>query len=330
MRQRCVETRRITEPDDAIDAVPRTSYRITPLSAGPFEVRVTTIGLGPIALQIGRCTPFVGFATPDPDTAVLQLPLEHLETLVLNGVQAPPRAFATYGSGAELLRANSQAARYAAIVLPSASAEALLEPPTGAALLRPGSHALLSAAPSTWERAARVLEAAERTAAESPATFEADEARRALRDAVLQAARGMLSGTAAGEQPVGMPRASRARRRTVAAADEYLRAHLDRPIYTDELCDALGVSASGLGEAFRAVFVVSPHRFLKLRRLHMVRAALRARGGPAPLVKAVALAHGFWHLGQFAHDYRAAFGEAPSETLARARGRATAEAQGGA
>jgi AraC family transcriptional regulator, ethanolamine operon transcriptional activator len=36
-------------------------------------------------------------------------------------------------------------------------------------------------------------------------------------------------------------------------------------------------------------------------------------------VKAVALSHGFWHLGQFAHDYRVAFGEAPSETLARAR-----------
>jgi hypothetical protein len=34
-------------------------------------------------------------------------------------------------------------------------------------------------------------------------------------------------------------------------------------------------------------------------------------------VKSIALSHGFWHLGQFAHDYRATFGEAPSETLAR-------------
>jgi AraC family ethanolamine operon transcriptional activator len=37
-------------------------------------------------------------------------------------------------------------------------------------------------------------------------------------------------------------------------------------------------------------------------------------------VKAVALSHGFWHLGQFAHDYRVSFGESPSETLARAQG----------
>ena len=94
---------------------------------------------------------------------------------------------------------------------------------------------------------------------------------------------------------------------------------MDRPIYTEELCDALAVSASALAEAFRAVFGVSPHRFLKLRRMSMVRAALRAYEGPMPLVKSIALAHGFWHLGQFAHDYRNTFGEMPSETLARTR-----------
>jgi len=33
-------------------------------------------------------------------------------------------------------------------------------------------------------------------------------------------------------------------------------------------------------------------------------------------VKQVAYAHGFWHLGQFAHDYKRLFGESPSETLA--------------
>jgi AraC-like DNA-binding protein len=36
-------------------------------------------------------------------------------------------------------------------------------------------------------------------------------------------------------------------------------------------------------------------------------------------VTAVALRWGFGHLGQFAADYRARFGELPSETLRRAR-----------
>ena len=68
-----------------------------------------------------------------------------------------------------------------------------------------------------------------------------------------------------------------------------------------------------------AAFGISPHRFLKLRRMSMVRAALRPYEGRMPLIKSVALAHGFWHLGQFAHDYRATFGETPSDTLVRAR-----------
>src|SRR5687767_12224553 len=64
-----------------------------------------------------------------------------------------------------------------------------------------------------------------------------------------------------------------------------------------------------LAVAFGATFGVSPHRFLKLRRLAMVRKLLRSRKGPAPLVKPVALAHGFWDLGQFALEYRAMYGE---------------------
>ena len=107
------------------------------------------------------------------------------------------------------------------------------------------------------------------------------------------------------------------------AADAHLRAHLARPIYTEELCAALDVAPATLAAAFHAAFGVSPHRFLKLRRLALVRAGLLGgapEGGPAPLVKSVALAHGFWHLGQFAAEYRAMYGETPSETLARARG----------
>jgi AraC family transcriptional regulator, ethanolamine operon transcriptional activator len=51
----------------------------------------------------------------------------------------------------------------------------------------------------------------------------------------------------------------------------------------------------------------------------LVRRALASGGAGVRLVKSVALAHGFWHLGNFARDYRERFGEAPSETLARAR-----------
>src|SRR5579883_2258531 len=62
---------------------------------------------------------------------------------------------------------------------------------------------------------------------------------------------------------------------------------------------------------------MSLHRYLRLRRLWLVRQQLRAG---TQSVKATALAFGFWHFGDFAQSYRSLFGETPSETLARARG----------
>jgi AraC family ethanolamine operon transcriptional activator len=187
--------------------------------------------------------------------------------------------------------------------------------------LRTETHAYAVAAQAAWDRIVQVVRAAERTAAEMPAIFEDEQPLRALRNSVQHAARELLASASGNGTPeVRVPRASRKRHQIVAAADAYLRAHLDRAIYTDDLCDALGVSASTLAEAFRAVFLVSPHRFLKFRRLHMVRAALRDQDRPVLSVKAVALSHGFWHLGEFSHDYRSAFGETPSETLARSSG----------
>ena len=105
----------------------------------------------------------------------------------------------------------------------------------------------------------------------------------------------------------------------VDAGEDFLRANITRPIYTDELCKALAVSPRKLHHAFVAVCGVSPQAYLKRRRLLIVHQALRAGGPDAPLVKSVALAHGFWHLGNFARDYRAQFGQSPSDTLALGR-----------
>jgi AraC family ethanolamine operon transcriptional activator len=175
----------------------------------------------------------------------------------------------------------------------------------------------MQASPAFVDRAKRIIIAARETASTIPDVFEAEQSRFALRDALLRAAHDLVSPEP--DVKICMPRSTQARRRIVLRADDYIRTHLDRPIYSEELCDVLAVSASTLADAFQAVFGISPHRYLKLRRMSMARAALRPYEGRMPLVKSVALAHGFWHLGQFSHDYRATFGETPSDTLTRAR-----------
>jgi AraC family transcriptional regulator, ethanolamine operon transcriptional activator len=66
----------VHEPEELLAAVPGIAYRATPLRAGPFEASLTTFGLGGgVALQTGRCAPFLAFAQAAPGSAVVQLPL---------------------------------------------------------------------------------------------------------------------------------------------------------------------------------------------------------------------------------------------------------------
>jgi AraC family ethanolamine operon transcriptional activator len=312
---------RFDEPEDLLAAMPGVVFRAVPQCPGPFKVSITSFDLGDIVFQTGECGPVAALAVASPGTAVVQLPFDGVETLILNGRAVQPGVVGFYGPGGMLERANPRLTRYAVMILPADAAEALLSLPSDSLLLRPGGQGQMQAHPHAWKSAVDLVRAATAAAIANPQTLAAEEARRSLRASVLHAAHELIAGPEDGEGP-RIIRASPARRRIVLVADEYLRANPARPIYTEDLCSALGVSATRMAEAFRASFGISPHRFLKLRRLAMVRASLRSRDGdgPTPLVKTVALSNGFWHLGQFSHDYRAMYGEMPSETLARTRG----------
>jgi hypothetical protein len=108
--------------------MPGVVFRATALRADPFDVSLTTIGLGKVFLQTGRSTPHVAFARAVPGTAVLQLPLENVDTLLLNGRHTPPRAVGLYGGGAELIRSNLRDSSHAVLALPMDRAEPLLCP----------------------------------------------------------------------------------------------------------------------------------------------------------------------------------------------------------
>jgi AraC family ethanolamine operon transcriptional activator len=60
---------------------------------------------------------------------------------------------------------------------------------------------------------------------------------------------------------------------------------------------------------------VTPKAYLQAERLKRVRRGLREADARTAQVTDVANAWGFWHMGQFAADYRKLFGELPSQTL---------------
>jgi AraC family ethanolamine operon transcriptional activator len=94
---------------------------------------------------------------------------------------------------------------------------------------------------------------------------------------------------------------------------DFLEAHRDQPVSTMDLCHALSVGERQLRRIFTSIHGVSPGRYLRIRRLHQVRRALRAsRFGNVTLA---GVHFGFFDLGRMAMDYRELFGERPSDTL---------------
>ena len=106
------------------------------------------------------------------------------------------------------------------------------------------------------------------------------------------------------------------RKRVVRRAEEFFRSHIGERVSAAQLSSAASVSERHLRNAFYDVYAISPMRYLRLWQLHQVRRALRSPIR-ATSVTDVATSHGFYELGRFAGEYKALFGESPSETLGR-------------
>jgi transcriptional regulator GlxA family with amidase domain len=104
-------------------------------------------------------------------------------------------------------------------------------------------------------------------------------------------------------------------RQIVECFEEVARGSLGEPRTIPDICAALGIGQRTLARAVRAVRGTTPAQHLHGLALAEARAALQEPATRS--VREVALRCGFRELGRFAADYRAAFGENPSETLRR-------------
>lgn len=102
----------------------------------------------------------------------------------------------------------------------------------------------------------------------------------------------------------------------VNAAEAYIDQRLDLPLTVIEVCEELQVSIRTLQYAFSQRYGISPKQFIRAKRLNAARKMLRLSNSKEQTVVDIANDYGFWHMGQFAADYRKHFGELPSATLA--------------
>jgi len=98
----------------------------------------------------------------------------------------------------------------------------------------------------------------------------------------------------------------------IRLVEEYLRAHLTKPIGLDTLAAIGGVSVRSIHAGFKAYRGYSPLQFLREQRYHLAHRLLIAN--PHSTVASIAMQCGFEHLGRFSVGYRARFGKTPTQT----------------
>ena len=105
--------------------------------------------------------------------------------------------------------------------------------------------------------------------------------------------------------------------RTIGHLLEYIDSNIRQPLAIADLCRLANVSERTLRNYFERELGMTPKAYLVGKRLAGVHHELWQSKPTKALVSDVANEWGFWHMGQFAADYKKVFGELPSETLKR-------------
>jgi AraC family ethanolamine operon transcriptional activator len=237
--------------------------------------------------------------------------LRDAPAVIFNGKEAPPSSF-TFARGPAEYRAVEREPGYYAAIAFASQVEGRGWPETnGEFLTIPFSHEMKL---MVRAQIARLFA----TTSQNPDLNAIPGADIALVESLLETLDLTFAGHPSADAASGKRNGTGASLRVLRTIDEFVDANASRPIYSEEIASALGVSVRTLANLMIRSNDMSLQRYLRLRRLWSTRRQLLA-GAPHLKIKEVALANGFWHMGDFAARYFRQFGEHPSSTHQRAR-----------
>jgi AraC family ethanolamine operon transcriptional activator len=105
------------------------------------------------------------------------------------------------------------------------------------------------------------------------------------------------------------------RSRALKTAIEYIRTTTDEVISVNSFCRQTGVHERTLQRAFLDTYGITPKSYMQAFRLNDAYKTLVKSNPDSTRITEVANQLGYWHMSQFAADYRRQFGELPSATL---------------
>ena len=237
----------------------------------------------------------------------------HQERGFHSGFEISPETIVVHSLGAEHYRRAPANRRWAAMSLPPEDLAAFGRALVGRELAAPAVSQLIRPGPGLLSRLMNLHRAAGDLAATAPDVLAHPEVARAIEQELARAMIACLTDSAA-------PKSNRHLRQRLAVMRRFehmLEARENQPIYITEVCAEIGVAARSLRSYCQEHLRMSPHRYLWLRRMNLVRQALARADRKTKTVTQIANDYGFAELGRFAVAYREVFGESPSATLRR-------------
>ncbi|HMN45613.1 MAG TPA: helix-turn-helix transcriptional regulator [Povalibacter sp.] len=309
-----MQRRAYADFDEFADSLSGVAGRFVPTARSSSDWWIENARAGRIRLQqvqVGGATTFAGDGASDHLS--LGLPLTDPAAIRIDGQPLAANAFVLAVNNQPFTFSSRQLTRWISITVPlerlNGSAPELLSPVAGGTR----SQARQQELDEVRALALRICGDQQPVSIVEPAAVAAAE------EELLHTVTGALAvGARAIDRHIGRPQVSRTR--VIARCLELIDATEGQPLFIDDLCTATQVSERTLRNIFQEYFSVGPMRLLKVRQLREIRSAL-LKGDPVlDTVTKIAARFGVWDFSLFARNYRALYGEAPSQTLRRPRG----------
>jgi AraC-like DNA-binding protein len=287
---------------------------------GKFRCRLTQVALNRLYLAVGdEEISRIAFLSMRPNLVLVWWTIDRHSSQIWCGVPTPASQIMTLGPGDRAHARTEGACRWAGVCMPAAVLSFFSQALTGNPFTVPeGANSWSSG--HTALRTLRSLHAAAiKTLERRPSEVLTANAIHGLEQQLIHALVECLP-----EHPTGASsNATRKRSSSMMASFEHACAsYVDRMPTLVEICTALDVPERTLRTSCKQYLGMGPMNYIRLRRMNLVRRALRTTHPAGLSVSEVASRYGFVDMRRFAARYRKLFGEFPSTTLRRSAGMA--------
>jgi len=308
-------TRTFADPDVYFAGIRNLQIDGVITKRGEFRAEATRIDLHRLWMhRFDERLPRIMRITPSGKRSLILFATNPLQPeMQVSGIEASQGQIPMFGLDWPYYLRSSAACGWATMSLTPEDLAATSEAIIGRPLTPPSFPRWTSPPAPVAFRLLRLHEAAGHLARTAPDILAKPEVARAIEEALVEA---MILCVTEGDSD-DVRNVHRHRARVMRRLEEVLTSTPDRPLYMPQLCTTVGASYTMLRDCCQDYLGMSPKRYLWLRRMHLVRRALRIADAEKTTVTEIATDYGFWELGRFAVAYRSVFGEAPSVALRR-------------